>query len=103
VLRFARALWHDLQQRGELPESGDATLCIEQMASDVARFRVELRIEGSPLYARARDADVLLAVQDAFTQLRTWPRSLDVLGDPACLGKFASARLHRSLPDTDVG
>ena len=103
VLRFARALWHDLQQRGELPASGDATLSIKQMASDVARFRVELRVQGSPLQARARDADVLLAVQDAFSQLRTWPKSLDVLSEPACLGKSAPARLHTSLPDTDLG
>ena len=101
LLLFARALWNDLQQRGDVPLTGDATLCITQIQRENAPFEATLTIEGSPVRTRARDDDALLAVQDVFAQLGSW-RDLGPRRESMVVSKNASLHGSGSLPDTSL-
>jgi hypothetical protein len=69
LLLFARALWADLQARGDLTTGGDATLAITQNSCNHLPFEVELTVEGSARRSTARDINPLLAVQEAFARI----------------------------------
>lgn len=99
LLRFARALWSDLQHGGAVAVTGDGTLCITQRPAKLAPFEVELTVEGSRLRGLAEDSDPLVAVQGAFAQLGSW-RDLGPIYDAALLGNNAPLSPTASLPDT---
>lgn len=70
LLLFARARWNEAQARGQISfAAGDATLCITQTASKLAPFEVELTVAAASLRSITRDADPIVAVEEAFAQL----------------------------------
>jgi hypothetical protein len=100
LLLFARARWNDAQARGQVaPNAGDATLYITQTASKLAWFEVELTVAEASLRSIGRDANPIVAVEEAFAQLGS-TRDWTLLRSQAVLDETAS--LERQLVSTDT-
>jgi hypothetical protein len=100
LLLFARARWNDAQGRGQVsPAAGDATLSITQTPNKRAPFEVELTVAGASLRSISRDANPIVAVEEAFAQLgssRDWTR----LQSQALLDESAPGERHLAPTDT---
>ena len=76
LLLFARARWNEVQAHGQASSKArDATLSITQTSSKHAPFEVELTVADAALRGTGRDANPIVAVQEAFSQLgssRDW-------------------------------
>jgi hypothetical protein len=100
LLLFARARWNEAQARGQVSTvAGDATLSITQTSSKLAPFEVELTVADASLRSISRDADPIVAVEEAFAQLGSL-RELAVLQAPSVFDETAPGALLLSGPDT---
>lgn len=100
LLLFARARWNEAQARGQVTSpAGDATLCITQTASKLAPFEVELTVADASLRSICRDANPIVAVEEAFAQLGA-SRELTQLPSPALLDECAPGERHLAPADT---
>jgi hypothetical protein len=100
LLLFARARWNDAHARGQVaPTAGDATLSITQTASKLASFEVELRVADASLRSISRDANPIVAVEEAFAQLGS-SRDWTLLRSQGMRDEIAPGERHQRPTDT---